>query len=95
MKILSEKTNKYYDTVDECIAAEAEYDAAIKAEEERQIKLAANRKERARDVEEAYQAAIEAQKVYKEKLNAFCKDYGTFHMSIGKDSAFDLFHLFF
>lgn len=106
MKILSEKTNKYYDTVDECIAAEKEYDEAVAAEKKRQEELVTARKARADEVEKAFQNLVEvkkaaaqavadAKKEYNDKLNAFCKDYGQFHMSIktGLDNPFDAFDI--
>ena len=107
MKILSEKTNKYYDTVDECIAAEAEYDAAVLAEQKKKEELAANRKARADEVEADYKnleevkkaaakAVEDAKKEYSDKLAAFCKDYGQFHMTIktGLNNPFDAFDIF-
>lgn len=96
MKIYSEKTNKEYATVDECLAAEKEYDAKVAAEKAKKEKLAAVRKERAAEVEDAYKAILDAQKVYKEKLDAFVKDYGSFHMSIksGFNNPFDAFEVF-
>lgn len=107
MKILSEKTNKYYDTVEDCIAAEKEFDDAVKAEEEKRALLAAARKDRANEVEQAYQRIQEikqkatedlkkARKEYEEKLTAFCKDYGQFHMTLktGIDNPFDAFDIF-
>lgn len=108
MKILSEKTGKEYPTVELCIAAEKAYDEQIakeKAEKEQALaiakakkeELAAVRKNRAAEVENAYKAIIEAQKVYNEKLNAFVKDYGSFHMTIntGEGNPFNLFHNLF
>lgn len=107
MKIISEKTGKEYASVVECVKAEKEYDEAIaakKAEEEKALAeakakkeaLVANRKERATEVEEAYKAILKAQKVYKEKLDSFVKDYGSFHMTLhsGENNPFDLFDLF-
>jgi hypothetical protein len=108
MKIYSEKTNKEYATVEDCLAAEKEYDDAIaekKAKEEKALaeakakreELAAARKERATEVEDAYKAVLEAQKVYRQKLDAFVKDYGSFHMTVktGDGNPFDLFNGFF
>ena len=108
MKIYSEKTNKEYATVEDCLAAEKEYDDAIaakKAEEEKALaeakakreELATARKERATEVEDAYKAVLEAQKVYRQKLDAFVKDYGSFHMTVktGDGNPFDLFNGFF
>jgi hypothetical protein len=85
MKIYSEKTNQEYQTVDECLAAEKEFDEAVAAEEAKKKELAETRKSRAAEVEDAYKAVLEANKVYREKLNAFIKDYGSFHTTI-KDS---------
>lgn len=107
MKILSEKTNKYYDTVEDCIAAEKEFDAKVLAEQKKKDELAAVRKARADEVEKAYQNLIEvkktaakavedAKKEYSDKLTAFCKDYGQFHMTLktGIDNPFDAFDIF-
>jgi len=81
MKIFSEKTNKYYATVDECLEAEKKYDEAITVKEAEKKKLSETRKVRAKEVEDAYKARFEADKVYREKLNKFINDYGSFHMT--------------
>lgn len=97
MKIYSEKTNKEYATVDECLAAEKEYDQLIEKEEARKKELAETRKNRALEVEDAYKAVLEAQKVYREKLDAFVTDYGSFHMTVktGDGYPFNLLNGFF
>lgn len=108
MKIYSEKTNKEYATVEECLEAEKAFDnevAAKKAAEEKalverkakQEALAAERKTRAVEVEDAYKAILEARKAYQEKLDAFVRDYGQFHMTLktGDGNPFDLFDGFF
>lgn len=82
MKILSEKTNKYYATVDECLKAEKEFDEAVAAKKAKEEKLTAERKERAAEVEKAYKAVVEANENYHKMLDAFVKDYGSFHMTI-------------
>ena len=104
MKIISEITGKTYDTVDACLKAEADYSAAQKkaeaerilakqkAEQERAAKEKA-RGERAKEVEEAYKAALnvrqncrkmidEADKHYQDLLNAFLRDYKQFHFTL-------------
>jgi len=97
IKVYSDKTRKYYDTLEEATAAESE---AIEAEnrkkmeiekkqqeeKERREKLAAERKARAAEVEETRKVMVEAQKKYKEALEAFCKDYGSYHYTT---SSFD------
>ena len=92
MKIISEKTGKTYNTVNECLEAEKQYDEALAAEKLKKEELAKARKERAAEVEEAYSAILDAQKVYREKLDAFVKDYGSFHLTIrtGEHNPFDL-----
>ena len=108
MKIYSEKTNKEYATVDECLAAEEQFEKELaekkaaeeKALAERKAKheaLAAARKERAADIEAKYKAILDAKKAYREALNAFVHDYGSFHMTVktGDENPFDLFDGFF
>ena len=82
MKILSEKTGKTYATVDECMAAEKEFDEAFEAEKKKKEELASNRKARATEVEEAYKAISVAKKNYYKVLQNFIKDYGSFHMTL-------------
>jgi len=97
MKIYSEKTKKEYLTVDECLAAEEEFDKQAALEKEKKEKIAAERKERAAEVEEAFKAIQEAKKAYDKKLEAFIKDYGNFHLTIktGEGNPFNLFNDFF
>ena len=79
MKIYSEKTNKEYASVDECLAAEKEFDEAVaakKAAEEKalaerkakQEAIAAERKADADEVEAARQELIAAKKKFKKFL---------------------------
>ena len=68
-------------------------EAKKKAEEEAKRKeLAETRKARAKEIEDAYKHANEL-------LNAFVKDYGSFHMTIRNQEApspfEDLFRFFF
>ena len=44
MKIFSEKTNKYYATVDECLEAEKKHDEAIAVKEAKKKELSETRK---------------------------------------------------
>ena len=93
MKILSEKTNKEYASVEECLAAEEEFDKQVALEKAKKEELANTRKDRAKEVEDAYLAIIEAQKHFRKLLDAFTKDYGSFHMTVrtGEGNPFDLF----
>ena len=93
MKIYSEKTNQEYQSVEECLNAEAEYDKALAEQKAKEEQLTATRKARATEVEKAYKAILDAQKNYNEKLNAFIKDYGSFHMTL-KSGDFNPFNGF-
>jgi hypothetical protein len=92
VKIYSDKTNKFYNTVEEANRAEFELkekenlekikkereEAEAKAKKE---KAAEERKAFAKEVEDARKAYYDAQKNYREKLQSFCKKYGTYHYS--------------
>ena len=78
MKYFSEITNKVYDTPEELETAEKE---VLEAEAQKKEKLA-KRAERAKEVEEAFAEAAAAQKYANELLEAFLKDYGSFHTTI-------------
>lgn len=103
MKYYSDKLNKLFDTEKELEKAEQEAD--IKAYKEKQEKeaKAAERKARAAEVEEARKTMVAAQKKYQEVLEAFIRDYKSFHYSIKNDEVkemiptlFDIFSpLFF
>ena len=100
MKYYSEKLKKFYESEDECkhdeeIAAEKE-----RAEEKRKTELATTRKARAKEIEEAYHAIMDAREKYDNLLTEFVKDYGSFHMSISEPHKSlepwkDLFNLLF
>lgn len=96
MKIYDKMGNEHA-TVDEALAAEKEHDEAVAKEKARKENLAKERKDRAAEVEAAYNAILEAQKAYREKLDAFVKDYGSFHMTVktGEGNPFDLFEPLF
>lgn len=112
MKYYSEKLQRLYETQELCEKAEQ---AAIEAEnreqarkereerekKEKENKLVAERKARAMEVEEARKAMDEARSKYANLLEAFCKDYKTFHLSLtGEDAKkaiptlFDIFNPF-
>ena len=111
MKFYSDVTKQFYDTEKACLEAEfkvkekqnREKILREKAEREAKEKLATERKARAAEVEEARKAMVTAQHKYSEVLEAFCKDYGTFHQTLtGEDAKgiiptlFDIFNpLFF
>ena len=92
VKIYSDKTNKFYNTVEEANRAEFELKekenlekikqerAAELAKQEKEKKVA-ERKAAAETVDAARKAYLEAQKVYRKALEDFCDKYGTYHYS--------------
>ena len=109
MKYYSEKLNKFYDTADACQRAEFEAkekenlekikkERALAEAKEKKEKALAERKALATDVDKARKDFIAAQKAYREKLEEFCKKYGTYHYSTNNvdeiPSLFDWFHDF-
>ena len=105
MKYYSEKTKKLYDTVEllnqaEFELKEAENREKIRKEREarRKSELADQRKARAAEVEEARKTMVAAQKAYREKLEAFIKDYNSYHYTSTSiddiPTLFDLFKIF-
>ena len=110
MKYYGERTKKLYDTAEACQTAEFEAKekenrALIEKErkerelKEQKEKAIAERKAMASDVDTARKAYLEAQKVYREKLEGFCKKYGTYHYTVENGdeipSLFDVFGNFF
>lgn len=103
IKIYSDKTNKFYNTVDEANRAEFELkekenlakiekERKEREEKEKKEQAAAERKAAAERVDTARKAFNEAKKAYGEELEAFCKKYGTYHYSTnGKDDVPALF----
>ena len=112
MKYWNEITKTFYDNEKDCLKAELKAKEEQNQEKirrermereakEKQEKLAATRKARAAEVEDARKAMTAAQSKYREVLEAFCKDYGTYHTSItGEDvkkiipTLFDIFNPF-
>jgi len=106
VKIYSDKTNKFYNTVEEANRAEFELkekENLAKIENERKEReakakkeqAAAERKTAAEKVDAAFKALSAAKKAYSEELQAFCKKYGTYHFTTdGKDGVPTLFDFF-
>lgn len=110
MKYYSEKTNKLYNSETELQAAEKEEDTRLakieadrKAEKEKQEKLVAERKVRAKEVNDAFEAYVKGSKElydkYIELRNKFVEDYHEYHMTYTNKnmpkSLFDIFDEFF
>ena len=99
MKYYSETLNKVFENEKDCLNAEKEYEAKVEEEEKRKKELADSRKIRAKEVEDAYKAIIDAQKHYNNLKNKFVEDFGSFHMTFSTTDDFhslfsDLFRIF-
>jgi hypothetical protein len=79
MKYYSESTKKFYDSADDCAAAEkelAEKKALATREKE---ELAAKRKEDADKIKEILERRNNIEKEYRDAVNDFVKKYGSYH----------------
>ena len=81
MKIFDKFGNEHK-TVEDALAAEKAYDEKVAEEKAHKEQLAAKRAERAKEVENAFKDAVAANGKYTEVLNAFLKDYGSYHQTI-------------
>lgn len=92
LKIYSDVTQAFYNSEAEAKKAEAAHAAKLaneKAKKEQELALAKQKKEQALaerkaaagKVDTARKAYLEAQKAYREALEEFCHDYGTYHYS--------------
>ena len=106
IKVYSDRTNKFYNSVEEANRAEFELkekENLEKIQKERELALAKEKKEKAlaerkaaaEKVETARKAFNEARKTYHDELNGFCQKYGTYHYTTdGKEDVPSLFDLF-
>ncbi len=78
MKFYSEKLDKLFDSEKLLTEAENQHDVEQAAKAAKEDKLKKERKQRAKEVDEAY-------KRYMDLLNAFLKDYKTYHVSFRSD----------
>ena len=91
MKFYSEVTKKLYNTEAELNDAEAAIKKAECEKKARETKLKIERAERAKGVDAAFEDYRKAKEIAKKKysdanalLDAFVKDYGTYHVSISE-----------
>ena len=96
MRYYSDVTKKFYDSATACEIAENE---AICREEERKLAERKKNEARAADakiVEEKRKKMNAAQREYREELEKFCKNYGSYHYTAkSKDDVPTLFDSFF
>lgn len=106
IKIFSDKTGKFYNSVEEANKAEfelKEQENREKIRKEREAAVAKEKKEKetaerkamATEVEAARQDMIKAQKSYRDILEAFCKRWGAYHLTLDKAEDFPTLFDFF
>lgn len=97
MRYWSDKTRKFYESEKECVEAEEALDKQLAEAEAKRKELAEQRKVRAKEVEDAYNALIAARKQYNKLLNDFCKDFGSYHATFtsGDDAFTEVFDRIF
>lgn len=106
IKIFSDKTNQFYDSIEAANKAEfalKEKENLEKIRKEREAVAAKEKKEKetaerkamATEVEAARQDMIKAQKSYRDKLEAFCKRWGAYHLTLDRAEDFPTLFDFF
>ena len=76
MKFFSELTNRFYNTSEDCVRAEAEHTAAEEAKAAEEKRKIEEKEARKSAVDEAFTAMEEAKSHYYDLLNDYCADYG-------------------
>lgn len=84
MRIFSELTNKYYSTVEECLAAEEKYNEEKNRELEEKRAREEERKTMEAYVNDCHKKLVEAQNLYIKAKQDYLKKYG------GYDSLFKI-----
>jgi len=87
MRYYSDQTKQLYDSEAALVKAEKELEEVQKKEEEKKQARTA----RAKEVEDAFKAANDARKHAQDLLEAFTKDYGSFHMTFKDKVNFPFF----
>ena len=88
MKYYSEVLNKTFNTEKECLKAEQEHALALKEAAKAKNE---ERAAKAKEVEDAAEVLKKARENYRNKLNAFCEKFGTYHYSMKARDLSDLF----
>lgn len=86
MKFICEENGEVYDSFEACKEAEENIKKARAEEAARKQKKEKIRAIRAKEVEAAQKEASKAIKNYRNLLNDFCKDYGSFHMTLDREN---------
>lgn len=94
MKFVSEYTGKSYNTAEECLAADAEYEKIIAEKKAAAKKVAEEKDARFAEVQAAYEEATEACRRFKKLKLACVKDYGKCEIRYSSEDIADPFWFF-
>lgn len=92
MKIMSEKTGKYYNSVEECLEAEKEFEKEQRAKVERENQMKAERNARANQVRIAYDKYMECYKRYVKLLAEYAEDYHSYNIDYPNKKSYKSFN---
>lgn len=81
-KFYSDLTKKFYDVQDDAEKEEAKVREQAAVEQKKKEE----KSKRAKEIEDAYKACLEANKKFNELRKSFVKDYGAFHMTYKDDT---------
>lgn len=84
MRFYSDLLHKFYDSDEDCIKAEKNFQKEQELKKKSEEEKSKARKAAADKVEEARKAYIDAKKKYYEELSDFCEKYDYYHISFDK-----------
>ena len=88
MKFYSDD-GKFYETLKDCEKADADYAKALEEKEKAKKLASEERSKMAREIEDARQELISAQKNYNELIEKFIKKYGSYHTTLSLNDDVD------
>lgn len=89
MKYYSETLQKLFESEKALVEAEKQAQEEKEKKEAEKKALTEKRATRAKEIEEAYKAIIEAKNHYNELKNKFIEDYGSYHLTVNTKTPID------
>lgn len=82
MRYYSDKLNELFDNEENLTKAEHDFDVKERQKEQERKAKSEARAARAKEIDEARSAMVEARKAYVKLVNNFAKDFGSYHSTI-------------
>lgn len=82
MRYYSDKLNELFDNEEKLTKAERDFDEKERQKEQERKARSEARAARAKEIDDARSAMIEARKAYVKLVNNFAKDFGSYHSTI-------------